>query len=62
MVYGENVWKWPLDANSYGDFEYFFWVPWILPHVGALFGAATYVVFISLHHSKRGEIAKQDHD
>ena len=59
MAYGSDVWKWPLDANgSSNDFEYFFWVPWLLPHVGALVGAAGYLVFVSIHHES-GDVKQE---
>ncbi len=48
FAYGEDVWKW---GASYDD-DYFFWVPWLLPHIGALFGACVYLVFISMHHER----------
>ncbi len=54
-MWGEDVWKWPNDGSNY---DYFFWVPWILPHVGALVGAASYLMFISIHHKR--EAPKQE--
>jgi hypothetical protein len=30
--------------------NYFFWVPWLLPHVGALLGSGIYKLMIELHH------------
>ena len=56
FVWGDEVFKAP-DPNKTGtlDTYYFFWIPWILPHVGALFGALSYVLFISLHHEEEEE-------
>ena len=29
----------------------FFWIPWILPHVGAVLGALTYTFVVEVHHN-----------
>ena len=34
--------------NEY--FDYFFWIPLIMPHIGALIGAVTYYFMIEHHH------------
>lgn len=34
--------------NDY--FDYFFWIPLIMPHIGALIGAVTYYFMIEHHH------------
>ena len=29
-----------------------FWIPWLLPHVGAVIGAGVYTAMISIHHKE----------
>jgi len=31
-------------------FNYFFWIPWIMPHIGSVVGAAIYMVFVGAFH------------
>lgn len=38
--------------STFESFDYFFWIPWILPHVGALVGSAVYYFFIEAYHLK----------
>ena len=37
--------------NEY--FDYFFWIPLIMPHIGALIGAVTYYFMIEHHHPEK---------
>ena len=30
--------------------DYWFWIPWLMPHVGGILGAALYKILIELHH------------
>ena len=30
--------------------DYWFWIPLLLPHVGAVLAAGTYAIMISAHH------------
>jgi MIP family channel proteins len=30
--------------------EYFFWIPWLLPHLGGVIGALVYQFMVALHH------------
>jgi len=36
--------------NSFKDFDSWFWIPLLLPHVGGLIGAAIYKVMVGCHH------------
>merc|ERR1712018_571420 len=36
------------ETFSAGD--YFFWIPWIIPHIGAVIGALTYYFMVEHHH------------
>ena len=29
---------------------YFFWIPWIIPHIGGVIGALVYYFIIEMHH------------
>jgi len=43
-------WKDPFQAaNSW------FWIPWLLPHVGGVLGAVLYKVMVGIHHNKDTE-------
>jgi glycerol uptake facilitator-like aquaporin len=35
---------------TFTAFDYFFWIPWLMPHVGAVLGAGVYYLFIEMHH------------
>ncbi len=30
--------------------DYFFWIPWLMPHVGGLLGAVLYYFMVEHHH------------
>ena len=30
--------------------NYFFWIPWLLPHIGGVLGALLYQFMIAIHH------------
>ncbi len=55
IVWGGDIWQAPIGSDT----EYWFWIPWILPHLGALFGAICYVGFISLHHEKEIDVGME---
>ena len=42
-----------LSTDSFNPFtadDYFFWIPWLLPHVGGVVGAGVYQLMVGLHH------------
>jgi len=41
--------------ETFTDNDHFFWIPWIMPHVGGIIGAATYWGCISALHSNKDE-------
>ena len=38
--------------NPFKAFDYFFWIPWIMPHIGGLFGAIVYLLMVEFHHGE----------
>merc|ERR1712223_2337891 len=40
---------WKKETFSAND--YFFWIPWIVPHFGAIFGAVLYYIMVEHHHN-----------
>jgi len=36
--------------ETFSTADYFFWIPWIMPHIGAVIGALTYYFMIEHHH------------
>ena len=36
--------------ETFSTGDYFFWIPWIVPHIGAVIGALTYYFMIEHHH------------
>ena len=36
--------------ETFNSADYFFWIPWIMPHIGAVIGALTYYFMIEHHH------------
>jgi glycerol uptake facilitator-like aquaporin len=45
--------KWLLfNCNDHAlqAFEHWFWIPWLLPHLGGILGALIYTFLIELHH------------
>ena len=37
-------------SEVFSHANYFFWIPWLVPHVGALIGAFTYYFMVEYHH------------
>lgn len=37
-------------TNVFTEAYYFFWIPWIIPHIGGVIGALTYYFMIEMHH------------
>eukprot|EP00095_Tigriopus_kingsejongensis_P000695 maker-scaffold58_size443543-snap-gene-2.10 protein:Tk00695 transcript:maker-scaffold58_size443543-snap-gene-2.10-mRNA-1 annotation:"Aquaporin-3" len=37
-------------GNVFTADDYFFWIPWLMPHAGAIIGALTYYYLIEHHH------------
>ena len=42
---------WDSEVTFGSATNYFFWIPWILPHIGGVFGAVVYFVAVSMHHA-----------
>ena len=36
--------------ETFSSGDYFFWIPWIIPHIGAVIGALTYYFMVEHHH------------
>ena len=43
--------------QTFSNGDYFFWIPWIVPHFGALIGAFTYFFLIEYHHPKINKVS-----
>merc|ERR1711894_137521 len=41
---------WDSDVTFGGANNYFFWIPWLLPHIGGVLGALLYQFMIAIHH------------
>ena len=41
------------EKDSFTAANHWFWIPWLLPHVGGLLGAALYKVMVGLHHPEQ---------
>ncbi|TRY71126.1 hypothetical protein TCAL_17302 [Tigriopus californicus] len=37
-------------SSAFAAYDYFFWIPLIIPHVGAVFGAVIYYFGVEMHH------------
>jgi len=37
-------------SDTFEKASYFFWIPWLLPHLGGVIGALVYQFMIALHH------------
>jgi len=37
-------------ADSFSAADYWFWIPWLLPHVGGVLGGMVYTVMVAAHH------------
>jgi glycerol uptake facilitator-like aquaporin len=42
---------WSADITFGDATDSFFWIPWLLPHIGGVFGAIVYAGIVSMHHS-----------
>ena len=40
-------------------YNYFFWVPLVIPHFGAILGAIIYQLFVGIHAESDEEVEKQ---
>lgn len=36
-------------TETFTEYNYYFWVPWIIPHIGMFLGALTYIALIEAH-------------
>ena len=36
--------------ETFTSFDYFFWIPWIIPHIGGIVGGCLYYILIEMHH------------
>jgi len=41
---------WDSDVTFGATNNYFFWIPWLLPHIGGVLGALLYQFMIAIHH------------
>lgn len=39
-------------GKTFSAFNAFFWIPWLVPHIGGLFGAIIYIVMVGGHHKE----------
>lgn len=44
----------------YSAYNYFFWVPLVIPHFGGILGAVTYQLFVGIHAESDDEIERQE--
>ena len=42
-------------AGPFAAFDYFFWIPWLVPHFGGIVGAVIYQLMVELHHPEPEE-------
>ena len=42
-------------AGPFDAFDYFFWIPWIVPHFGGIVGAVIYELMVEVHHPEPEE-------
>ena len=42
-------------AGPFAAFDYFFWIPWLVPHFGGIVGAVIYELMVELHHPEPEE-------
>ncbi|XP_059090733.1 aquaporin-9-like isoform X1 [Tigriopus californicus] len=47
-------------GNVFSADNYFFWIPWIMPHIGAVIGALTYYYFVEIHHKDEDDEEDED--
>lgn len=45
------------DVTSFNAFDYFFWIPWLVPHLGGIIGAIFYLVMVGAHHRPADALA-----
>ena len=36
--------------ETFSSANYFFWIPWVMPHVGGVIGALVYYFAVEFHH------------
>jgi glycerol uptake facilitator-like aquaporin len=37
-------------SETFTEPNYFFWIPWIMPHIGGVLGALVYYFMVEHHH------------
>ena len=40
----------PFNLKPSQAYDHWFWIPWVLPHLGGVLGALIYTFLIELHH------------
>ncbi len=38
------------NEDPFAAADYFFWIPWLMPHVGGVVGALVYQLMVAMHH------------
>lgn len=55
---GDNKTVYP-DATPFSMYRFYFWIPWLMPHLGAIVGALVYKLFVEL---PRGTVEDDEND
>jgi len=37
-------------SDAFSAYDYWFWIPWVLPHLGGVIGGFTYTFMVAAHH------------
>ncbi len=63
FIFGDDVWRLPKEEGQEemddGGYRYFFWIPMLLPYVGAIFGTFVYAIAVAFHRSSVREKRKR---
>jgi len=43
-------------SDSFSAADFWFWIPWLLPHVGGIIGAFTYTFMVAAHHPEESHV------
>ena len=42
-------------TETFSAYDYFFWIPWLMPHIGGVIGGLVYYFLIEHHHDEDDE-------